>query len=182
MVSVVVPVYNAEKYIQQCVRSILNQSYSDLELILVDDGSYDSSASICHELAQKDARIKYYYQPNNGVTSARKKGVELASREYVTFVDADDTIEKDFLKILVDKITKGFDMVICGTSLEGEMDGDTFVSAMLEGKLPPSIWGKLIRKNILSNEVFNISRDLSIGEDVIMNILIGLRIEVTKRV
>lgn len=73
MVSVVIPVYNAEKYIQQCVRSILNQSYSDLELILVDDGSCDSSAFICYELAQKDARIKYYYQPNNGVMSARKK-------------------------------------------------------------------------------------------------------------
>lgn len=105
----------------------------------------------------------------------REKGVELASREYVTFVDEDDTIEKDFLKILVDKITKGFDMVICGTSLEGEMDGDTFVSAILENKLPVTIWGRLI-KNILSDEVFNISRDLPIGEDVIMNILIGLRV------
>lgn len=72
--------------------------------------------------------------------------MELASGEYVTFVDADDTIEKDFLKILVDKITKGFDMVICGTSLEGEMDGDTFVSAILENKLPVTIWGRLIKK------------------------------------
>ena len=174
--SIIVPVYNAEKYIQQCIRSILNQSYSDLEIILVDDGSSDSSASLCQELAQKDARIQYYYQPNSGVTSARKKGVELSSGEYVTFVDADDTIEKDFLEVLVDKITEGFDMVISGASLEGEMDGDTFVSKILEGKLPPSIWGRLIKREILSDEVFNISRDLPIGEDVIMNILIGLRI------
>lgn len=79
----------------------------------------------------------------------REKGVELASREYVTFVDEDDTIEKDFLKILVDKITKGFDMVICGTSLEGEMDGDTFVSAILENKLPVTIWGRLIKKYLI---------------------------------
>ena len=176
LVSIIVPVYNAEKYIQQCIRSILNQSYSDLEIILVDDGSSDSSASLCQELAKKDARIQYYYQPNSGVTSARKKGVELSSGEYVTFVDADDTIEKDFLEVLVDKITEGLDMVISGASLEGEMDGDTFVSKILEGKLPPSIWGRLIKREILSDEVFNISRDLPIGEDVIMNILIGLRI------
>lgn len=176
MVSVVIPIYNAEKYIQQCIRSVLNQSYSDLEVILVDDGSYDSSASICQELAQEDARIKYYYQQNKGVTSARKKGVELASGEYVTFVDADDTIEKDFLKILVNKIIEGFDIVISEASFEGEIDGDTYVSEMLEGKLPPSIWGKLIKKNLLSDDIFNISRDLSIGEDVIMNILIGLRV------
>lgn len=176
MVSVVIPIYNAEKYIQQCIRSVLNQSYSDLEVILVDDGSYDSSASICQELAQEDVRIKYYYQQNKGVTSARKKGVELASGEYVTFVDADDTIEKDFLKILVNKIIEGFDIVISEASFEGEIDGDTYVSEMLEGKLPPSIWGKLIKKNLLSDDIFNISRDLSIGEDVIMNILIGLRV------
>ncbi len=176
MVSVVIPIYNAEKYIQQCIRSVLNQSYSDLEVILVDDGSYDSSASICQELAQEDARIKYYYQQNKGVTSARKKGVELASGEYVTFVDADDTIEKDFLKILVYKIIEGFDIVISEASFEGEIDGDTYVSEMLEGKLPPSIWGKLIKKDLLSDDIFNISRDLSIGEDVIMNILIGLRV------
>lgn len=176
MVSLVIPIYNAEKYIQQCIRSILNQSYSDLEIILVDDGSYDSSAFLCRELAKEDIRIKYYYQQNKGVTSARKKGVELASGEYVTFVDADDTIEKDFLKSLVDKITEGFDMVICGTSFEGEMNGDTFVSAILESKLPVTIWGRLMKKEILSDEVFNISRDLPIGEDVIMNILIGLRI------
>ena len=143
LVSIIVPVYNAEKYIQQCICSILNQSYSDLEIIFVDDGSYDSSASICYVLAQEDTRIKYYYQSNNGVTSARKKGVELSSGEYVTFVDADDTIERDFLEILVNKITEGFD---------------------------------LIKREILSDEVFNISRDLPIGEDVIMNILIGLRV------
>lgn len=176
MVSVVVPVYNAEKYVQQCIRSILNQSYSNFEIILVDDGSSDSSVSICQELAKEDTRIKYYYQPNNGVTSARKKGVELSSGEYVTFVDADDTIEKDFLKILVDKINEGFDMVICGASLEYEIDGDTFISAILESKLPVTIWGRLIKKEILSSEVFNISRDLPIGEDVVMNILIGLRV------
>ena len=170
MVSLVIPIYNAEKYIQQCIRSILNQSYSDLEIILVDDGSYDSSAFLCRELAKEDIQIKYYYQQNKGVTSARKKGVELASGEYVTFVDADDTIEKDFLKYLVDKITEGFDMVICGTSFEGEMNGDTFVSAILESKLPVTIWGRLMKKEILSDEVFNISRDLPIGEDVIMNI------------
>lgn len=176
MVSVIIPIYNAEKYIQQCIRSILNQSYSDIEIILVDDGSSDASASLCQELAQKDTRIKYYYQPNSGVTSARKKGVELASSEYVTFVDADDTIEKDFLEVLVNKITEGFDMVISGALLEGEMDGDTFVAKILEGKLPPCIWGRLIKREILSDEVFNISRDLPIGEDVIMNILIGLHV------
>lgn len=176
MVSVIIPVYNAEKYIQQCICSILNQSYSDLEIILVDDGSYDSSASIYQELAKEDTRIKYYYQSNNGVTSARRKGVELSSGEYVAFVDADDTIETDFLKILVDKITNGFDMVISGTSFEGEIDGDTFVSDILEGKLPPNIWGRLIKKDLLSDDIFNASCDLPVGEDVIMNIQLGLRV------
>lgn len=107
LVSVVIPAYNAEKYILECIHSILNQSYVNFEIVIVDDGSVDSTATICQKIAQEDTRIKYFYQQNAGVTNARKKGVKLASGKYISFIDADDTIQRDFLKILVDKISEG---------------------------------------------------------------------------
>lgn len=92
-ISVIVPVYNIEPYIRECLDSIVNQTYSNLEIILVDDGSTDSSGLICDEYAQKNKRITVFHKPNGGLVSARKTGVLLATGEYVTYVDSDDWIE-----------------------------------------------------------------------------------------
>ena len=92
LLSVIVPVYNVEKYLSRCIDSILSQTFTDFELILVDDGSPDNCGSICDEYAKKDKRIIVIHQQNRGVSSARNKGLDIARGEYVTFVDSDDQI------------------------------------------------------------------------------------------
>lgn len=100
-VSIAVPVYNAEKYLRQCLDSVLSQSFSDWECILVDDGSSDGSAHICDEYANKDARFRVFHKENAGVSSARNFGIEVASGEYLIFLDSDDFLEKKCLENLL---------------------------------------------------------------------------------
>ena len=97
-VSIIVPVYKAEQYLHRCVDSILSQSFTDCELILVDDGSPDKSGEICDEYASRDSRIQVIHKQNGGVSSARNAGLDVAHGEYVWFVDSDDWIENDSLK------------------------------------------------------------------------------------
>ena len=114
-ISVVVPVYNVELYLRQCLDSIINQSYSNLEIILVDDGSQDQSLKICEDFASKDSRIKVIHQKNAGVSVARNKGIEAATGEYITFLDSDDWIEKEMYKEMM-RITiqhQDVDIVMC---------------------------------------------------------------------
>lgn len=94
-VSVIVPVYNAEKYLQECVDSILRQTLADLELILVDDGSTDSSPALCDWYAEQDARVKVIHKPNGRAASARNAGIRAASGDYVAFVDSDDWVSPE---------------------------------------------------------------------------------------
>ena len=101
MVSVVIPVYNVEKYLAECVDSVLGQTYADFEIILVDDGATDSSGQMCDEYAQKDARIRVIHQPNGGLSAARNTGLKAARGEYVYFLDSDDYIETCALEHLV---------------------------------------------------------------------------------
>ena len=93
MISVIVPVYNMEKYLEKCVRSILDQDYKDIELILVDDGSKDSSPAMCDEFAKQDERIKVIHKPNGGQGSARNMGLDIAKGDYISFIDSDDWVE-----------------------------------------------------------------------------------------
>ena len=95
MVSVIVPVYNISGYLERCLQSILSQTYVDLEIILVDDGSEDSSGQICDQYAEIDNRIRVIHKKNGGLVSARKAGVSAASGDYVVWVDGDDWIEPD---------------------------------------------------------------------------------------
>lgn len=104
MVSIIIPIYKVEKYIKRCIESILSQTYSDLEIILVDDGSPDSSGMIAEDFAAKDNRVVVIHQKNQGVSGARNTGLDAAKGKYVVFVDADDYIEKNYIEILV----KGF--------------------------------------------------------------------------
>lgn len=98
--SVVIPVYNAEKYINKCVESILQQSFENFEVVLVDDGSADRSMAICEDLSKKDDRVSLVHQKNQGVSTARNKGTSLAKGRYIIFVDADDYIRADTLMFL----------------------------------------------------------------------------------
>lgn len=101
MISVVIPVYNVEKYLAECVDSVLGQTYQDYEIILVDDGATDSSGAMCDEYAQKDARIRVIHQPNGGLSAARNSGLKAAQGEYIYFLDSDDYIEPTALADLV---------------------------------------------------------------------------------
>ena len=100
LISIVVPVYNVEEYLKQCLDSILDQTYRNWELILVNDGSTDSSGLICQEYAEKDARIRYYEKENGGLSDARNYGIEQAQGEYLTFVDSDDFLDASHLNVL----------------------------------------------------------------------------------
>lgn len=100
--SIISPVYNVYSYLERCVCSILNQSYNDFELILIDDGSTDGSSTLCDEWAAKDCRVKVFHQKNSGVSSARNKGLEEAKGQYLTFVDSDDFIAPDTYQINMD--------------------------------------------------------------------------------
>lgn len=112
LVSVIVPVYNVEPYLSKSLDSIISQTYSNIEIILVDDGSKDASGKICDEYAARDSRIRVLHKKNGGVSRARNVGLDLASGEYVSFVDGDDVIDKDYIIIMIQEMRQGnFDIV-----------------------------------------------------------------------
>ena len=116
-ISIVVPIYNVEQYLHQCINSILNQSFNNFELLLINDGSTDNSGKICDEYAKKDLRIKVIHQKNSGVSVARNKGIDMATGEYIGFVDPDDYIDSRMYEILVNKIEEmKADIAICSFS------------------------------------------------------------------
>lgn len=100
LISIIVPIFNTEKYLHQCLDSILSQSYGNFECLLINDGSTDASASICREYVAKDARFRYFEKENGGVSSARNLGIERSGGAYITFIDSDDWIEFDYLEVL----------------------------------------------------------------------------------
>ena len=106
--SIIVPVYNSESFIKVCLDSILEQTYPDFELLLIDDGSTDRSGEICDKYAGKDSRIRVFHEKNEGVSASRNKGLEMASGRYVNFVDSDDWVSPDYLQSYVDA-RKDFD-------------------------------------------------------------------------
>ncbi len=114
-ISCIVPVYNVEKYLHRCIDSILAQTFTDFELILVDDGSPDGCPAICDEYAEKDGRVRVIHQANAGVSAARNAGLDAARGEWITFVDSDDWVERDFLFEQFSDATSGnFEAVVCG--------------------------------------------------------------------
>ena len=175
MISIIVPVYNTEKYLDRCIQSILSQTYIDFELLLINDGSTDSSGVICDRYAEQDSRVRVFHQVNMGVTAARKIGVHNALGEFVTFVDSDDELYDDALDTLLSNVT-GDNIDIVATDLKTEIliSGDDYIKNTLCGKLYNRIWGNLYRRTLLTDYVLDIPREINIGEDAIMNIRIGL--------
>ena len=114
IISVIIPVYNTKKYVSLCIDSVIKQSYDNLEIVLVDDGSTDGSGELCDELAKKDERIKVFHQSNMGQSVARNKALEIAKGDYICFVDSDDFINKDLLTILYKMINvNNADLSVC---------------------------------------------------------------------
>lgn len=182
LVGVIVPIYKVEKYIAECIESILAQTYTNFRLILVDDGSPDNAGYICDEYAKKDSRITVIHQENAGVTRARARGVEEAHDcEFIMFVDGDDTITTDALMKLNDRMSKDCDIVI------GVVKGYNYYnvnsitneqylhSLISRTDISPAPWAKLFRLNLFSKNIFDIPRHIIYGEDLLMNIRLGFK-------
>lgn len=125
LLSVIVPVYKAEKYLHRCVDSILGQTYSNLDVVLVDDGSPDDSGKICDEYAAKDSRVRVIHKPNGGVSSARNAGIDVAKGEYIAFVDSDDYIDQEMYEKLFGALKSDDCIAVCDCYLHYE-DRDCF--------------------------------------------------------
>ncbi len=127
LISVVVPIYNVEKYLDRCVKSILEQTYTNLEVILVDDESPDNCPAMCEEYAKNDARVKVIHQKNKGLSGARNAGIDIAKGEYIAFVDSDDYITNDFIEVLYNAcIVTGSEIAQCKYQyVEGNPVDDT---------------------------------------------------------
>lgn len=193
MISVIVPVYNCEKYITRCVESILKQSYSDYEIILVNDGSTDSSGDICDKLKSRDSRIHVIHKVNGGVSSARNAGLKNAQGDYIAFIDADDWVEPDYLEALIEPMLYDQDldivimpsideelsrMVVSHQEFSGEKKyfrEDEAILALLGQDINGiwAVWSKLYRKRLFLTLTFN--ELLCYGEDLVINIDLFLK-------
>ena len=184
MVSIIIPVYNVENRIRACIESVLNQSFQDFELILIDDGSIDASFSICQEFEKLDSRVHAYTQENQGVSFTRNRGIQLAKGKYIQFVDSDDQIDSIMTEALVSSLENAnADLSVCGIVKKGE--------AVCE-EILPKVSGKVnlselnaVYPDIFSNYVLyspvnkmykksliqtGFEKGLSFGEDFLFNL------------
>lgn len=177
-ISVIVPCYKVERYLEKCVNSILASTFNDYEIILVDDGSPDKSGEIADELAKRDSRIRVLHQQNGGVIKARETGVNAAVGEWITFVDSDDLITpnalEDMYKASLDNSTDIIIGSIVGMKFYEVPDNytiDEYRVDMVSGsRIHVSLWGRLIRHSILTPFMFNVPRKVKVGEDMLFNI------------
>lgn len=173
MISVIVPVYNVEKYLDDCIQSILSQRILDFELVLVDDGSTDKSYEICEKYATRDKRVKFVSITNSGVNHARKVGVENAIGEYTMFVDSDDTIDCYALENMTRAITRLDDVDIVVGHMQDEykvVSGSEYLIDMLNSTCNVAMSFKLYKTNVLQKCFIDIPRRFKYGEDLLQNI------------
>lgn len=181
-VSVIVPVFNAQNYIEKCLNSIKNQTYRDFEVLMVDDGSEDGSAEICKKFCGIDERFKYFYQDNSGPDMSRKAGTEIASGQYIMFVDSDDYISDQMLEHLIDAANEYNADVICGqiVRVSGEKKWDATAHSnsvkiyedkkaameayFCDGFLVGSYVAKLINTKLMKK--YSFVQNSIIGEDI----------------
>lgn len=185
-ISVIIPIYNAEPFLCACLDSVLAQTYGDLDVILVNDGSRDGSGAICDRYAAMDGRIRVVHQENGGVSRARNRGLELAVGKLVSFVDADDTLEPDMYELLVKLMDEHqSDISHCGYKRfdkQGEFvrevngthrlmvqNGEEAIVCMLRGEyFSNGLWNKLFRAAVVQGLRFR--EDLKNNEDVLFNV------------
>lgn len=180
LISIIVPVYNTEKYLDQCIQSVLAQTYTNWELLLIDDGSTDSSGAICDKYAGEDNRIRVFHKANGGVSSARNLGLDNAKGEWITFIDADDSVKPEYLSNLLKHTHTGADLIFSyaefhyangGTHKESyperTISNENFYIAFTEHDLEwhTSPWSKLFKADLCSNLRFILQ--MPIGEDLV---------------
>lgn len=179
LVSIILPVYNGDKYLSTAIDSIISQTYSNWELVVVDDGSKDRSAEICDNYQSKDTRIKAFHQPNAGVNSARAKGVDNATGDYLTFLDADDTLTQEALGVMIDSFSETID-VVCSGNEETILDKEAYLKALWKGQLLPGICTKMFRTALYKQIDYYLERQLAMGEDLLINSMYALNINQAK--
>ena len=185
--SIIVPVYNVEEYLEECIESVLSSTYTNIEVILMDDGSTDHSAEVCKRYANEDSRIKLFKQQNQGVATARKNATKSATGEYIMFVDADDYIDIDFIEKLVSK-AEGYDLVTSGyynghgkmvKCYDGIEEGAystgnemkyvysnlVFLNNTKRMGIHRSQWGKLFKTKLSKEIIEEINENIFWGED-----------------
>ena len=181
-ISVIIPVYNAGSYLHRCVDSMLSQTFSDFELLLIDDGSTDGSSAVCDIYASKDPRIIVLHQKNGGVASARRTGIAKAKGTYSIHADADDYAEPNMLQEMYDRITEtGADMLVADFYLDyangiqrkscqsaSGYTSSAYLKAILMGKRMGSLWNKLIRHSLYNEYLVQIAYDINYCEDVLV--------------
>lgn len=190
MISVIVPVYNSAPYLQQCINSIQSQSYSNLEIICINDGSTDNSLALLQTISQNDPRVIVLSQVNSGVSAARNAGLDVATGEYISFIDSDDILEPDMYEVLVNLATEHqADICHCGykkifqngttKNVQGteKLLVQNYMAAtecLLTGKyFVGSLWNKLYKKELFTGIQFDTS--LKINEDILMNVQVFQR-------
>ena len=194
LISIIVPIYNGEKYLERCINSIISQTYNNIEIILIDDGSKDSTYSICTELSKKDNRITTIYKENSGVSSTRNIGITIAKGNYIMFVDCDDTIEKDCCELLYNALLKYDADISCGeikksrdiikhdTTKENKyllFDNDKLPLIKLiyhntykDFNYVESPVAKIYKKSIIIENNIQFDKSLKYGEDALFNMQI----------
>ena len=153
-ISIIVPVYNVEKYLERCVESLINQTHKNIEIILVDDGSKDNSGKLCDELAQRDSRIIVYHKENGGLSDARNYGIDKSTSDYVGFVDSDDFVDEDMYEILLSNLLK-FDSEISFCRLN-DVFNDDITKDNTENK-PYLMTSEQAIKMVLEAKVFSVT-------------------------
>ncbi|KAB8287933.1 glycosyltransferase family 2 protein [Bifidobacterium avesanii] len=186
LLSIIVPVYNSEKYLSICLDSLVNQTFSDFEIIIIDDGSSDKSIEICKEFSASDNRILYFRKENGGVSSARNLGIKHAKGKYITFVDADDYLDKEILEHAISDISN-YDLIQWDYSIipsnydkqhfifANNISKDTlFANAIYKfdqecdlGNYFRACWGKIFRTSLIVDNDILFPEDIYIGEDAI---------------
>ena len=188
LISIIIPVFNLEKELPRCLDSVLAQSYREIEVVIVDDGSSDNSAGIMWQYAERDERVKPVFQDNGGVTSARLRGVREASGQWIGFVDGDDEVEPDmYERLLKNAVAYHADISHCGyqmcfpdgrvhyfhnTGLLAQQDRITALKELLSGsRIEPGLWNKLFHKSLFHSLLHGeaVPLDIKINEDLLMN-------------
>lgn len=172
-VTVIIPAYNAGKYIEQCLKSVYEQTFKNWECIVVDDGSTDNTGAICDEYANKDSRFRIVHSINQGVSASRNKAICLAAGKYIQFVDADDSISPEMLEVLVnnigdnDMLVFGFQYVFSDRSKKVSQKCSTdLIDDMLSGRIVGSPWNKFLALKCIRESSVRFNESLSFCEDI----------------
>lgn len=181
-VSIIVPVYNTQRYLRRCIESITAQTLSDFELLLINDGSTDGCGKICDEYAGKDTRIRVFHKENGGVSSARNMGLNHAKGEWITFIDSDDCVSPHYLRNLYQGISEKIDLVFSYATRASEnghferehypqklISSDEIEVAFVENELSwhTSPWSKLYRADLIRGKNLQFDESMHIGEDLV---------------